>query len=450
MIPRRLQAPSLALVITLVIVGGPAAAFAQTLGTFPWQIAPYCNVVTFTVSVDGAGFRLTGFDNQCGGAQLPAAGAVTPRNDGQYGLSFYVVTPTGLTSHVTAVLNPASISGPWQDSSGNAGTLAFNPVVPAAGAPRPAPVVSTLALADGAVTIAKVGVAAVDSARLADGSVSTVDLADAAVTSDKVSLPFERTINAAVPAFSITNLRSDGIAVRGATSGGSSNGTGVLGISDGLGGQGVVGINASGSGIAVVGRTETGSTGNAGRFENREISNTADVLVVIGAGTGDFIQAGQAANARFRVHNNGDVTADGTFAGGGADVAEFIDATTPLTAGDVVEIDSAAPGRFRVASSASSTHVAGVITTRPGLLMNANDDRDELSEGPALALAGRVPVKVTAENGAITPGDLLVSSSVPGHAMKAPAAAAQGTVIGKALGVLAAGTGVLDMLVMLR
>lgn len=448
MSPRRLRARSIALFISLLTVGGPAAAFAQTLGTFPWQVAPYCNVVTFTVSVDGAGFRLTGFDNQCGGAQLPAAGAVTLRSDGQYGLSFYVVTPTGLTSHVTAVLSPASISGPWHDSSGNAGTLAFNPVAPAAGAPRPAPVVSNALLADGAVTLAKLAAGAVDSARLADGAVSTVDLADAAVTSDKVSLPFVRNRTTAGAAFSITNDHNNGIGVRGATNSG--GGTGVLGVTDGLSGQGVVGISANGSGIAVLGRTESGSTGNAGRFENSESSNTADVLVVVGGGTGELIQAGQAANTRFRVHSNGNVTADGTFTGGGADVAEFIDAVDTLDAGDVVEIDTERAGQFRRAATAVSSAVAGVITTKPGLLMNATDIREKLTDGPALALAGRVPVKVCAENGAIAPGDLLVSSSVPGHAMKAPAAAAQGTVIGKALGVLAGGTGVIEMLVMLR
>jgi hypothetical protein len=35
-----------------------------------------------------------------------------------------------------------------------------------------------------------------------------------------------------------------------------------------------------------------------------------------------------------------------------------------------------------------------------------------------LALNGRVPVKVTEENGPIEPGDLLTTSSLPGHAMK--------------------------------
>ena len=35
-----------------------------------------------------------------------------------------------------------------------------------------------------------------------------------------------------------------------------------------------------------------------------------------------------------------------------------------------------------------------------------------------LALVGIVPVKVSAEGGPIQPGDLLVTSSTPGHAMR--------------------------------
>jgi hypothetical protein len=67
-----------------------------------------------------------------------------------------------------------------------------------------------------------------------------------------------------------------------------------------------------------------------------------------------------------------------------------------------------------------------------------------------LALAGRVPVKVTAENGPIRPGDLLVASSTPGHAMRAPQRVAPGTVVGKAMGTLEQRRGVVEMLVMLR
>jgi hypothetical protein len=59
-------------------------------------------------------------------------------------------------------------------------------------------------------------------------------------------------------------------------------------------------------------------------------------------------------------------------------------------------------------------------------------------------------VKVSAENGPIHPGDLLVSSSTPGHAMKAGPNPAVGTVIGKAMGSLETGSGTLPALIMLQ
>jgi hypothetical protein len=446
----RRSARPFAMLTALLVASGGAAASAQTLGTFPWQIAPYCNVVTFTISVDGAGFRLTGFDDQCGSTQLPAAGAVTLRSDGQYGLSFYVVTPTGLATHLTAVLSPASISGPWHDSAGNSGILAFNPTIPASGSTRPVPLVSTSGLADGAVTAAKVGAGAVDSLRIADGSVSTADLADDAVVDTKILLPFSKVVDVLGVAFGVEN-RANNTNIRAIYGVASLAGTGVQGSVLGNG-QGVWGESA-GSGTGVLGRSTSFGTGNAGRFENLNPSNTAAVLRVStdDAASNDLIRAYLGgSDLKFKVTAAGNVTADGTFTGGGADVAEFVDTFDALEPGDVIEIDPARAGQFRRAASASSSAVAGVITTRPGLLMNATESHETLIDGPALALSGRVPVKVSAENGAIAPGDLLVSSSTPGHAMKASAAPAAGTVVGKALGILASGTGVIDMLVMLR
>ena len=67
-----------------------------------------------------------------------------------------------------------------------------------------------------------------------------------------------------------------------------------------------------------------------------------------------------------------------------------------------------------------------------------------------IALAGVIPVKVTCENGAIHAGDLLVSSSLPGRAMHAPANPQPGTVLGKAMRALTRDSGEIDMLVMLR
>jgi hypothetical protein len=62
---------------------------------------------------------------------------------------------------------------------------------------------------------------------------------------------------------------------------------------------------------------------------------------------------------------------------------------------------------------------------------------------------GIVPCKVSAENGPISPGDLLVTSSTPGHAMR-DADPAVGTVLGKALEEMPSGTGVIKVLVTLQ
>ena len=53
----------------------------------------------------------------------------------------------------------------------------------------------------------------------------------------------------------------------------------------------------------------------------------------------------------------------------------------------------------------------------------------------AVALRGRVPVRVTGEGGPIRAGDRLTTSSTPGHAMRyvRGSSAVRGVVIGKAL-----------------
>jgi hypothetical protein len=53
-----------------------------------------------------------------------------------------------------------------------------------------------------------------------------------------------------------------------------------------------------------------------------------------------------------------------------------------------------------------------------------------------VGLLGQVPTKCITENGSISPGDMLVTSSTAGYAMKAPPSPAIGTIIGKSLGTL--------------
>lgn len=72
--------------------------------------------------------------------------------------------------------------------------------------------------------------------------------------------------------------------------------------------------------------------------------------------------------------------------------------------------------------------VIGIVSTDPNEVIGRNFTPDENPR--PVALNGRVPVKVSTENGAIEAGDYLTSSSIPGVAMKATH---PGQVVGKAM-----------------
>ncbi|MEM4414210.1 MAG: S8 family serine peptidase [Candidatus Caldarchaeum sp.] len=150
--------------------------------------------------------------------------------------------------------------------------------------------------------------------------------------------------------------------------------------------------------------------------------------------------------ALFRIERaTGNVYTDGNFISGGADIAEFILASKALQPGEVVELDPHNPRQYRKAQSAYSPLVAGVVSSAPGVVLGA---KQAAQEGWALlALVGRVPVKATTENGPIRPGDLLTSASKPGYAMRcASPSACEGALLGKALGALDTGEGVILVL----
>jgi hypothetical protein len=137
----------------------------------------------------------------------------------------------------------------------------------------------------------------------------------------------------------------------------------------------------------------------------------------------------------------------------GGDYAESVDVTGKRAGyepGDVLVIDPDAPGKFLESAKPYSTLVAGVYSTKPGTVGRRQTTPKSPDEVP-MALVGIVPVKVTAENGPIKPGDLLVTSSAPGRAMKGTdREQLTGAVIGKALGSLDSGDGVVEVLVSLR
>ncbi|MEI7512533.1 MAG: hypothetical protein WCK01_03680 [Candidatus Uhrbacteria bacterium] len=113
----------------------------------------------------------------------------------------------------------------------------------------------------------------------------------------------------------------------------------------------------------------------------------------------------------------------------GADLAEvYYSNEAGLAPGDVVSIDPTADGMVRRSSGAYDSRAIGVISTRPGLLLSESAKAG--GQPVMVALSGRVPVKVSGENGAIIPGDYLTASTIPGVAMKATRS---GILIGQAL-----------------
>jgi hypothetical protein len=119
--------------------------------------------------------------------------------------------------------------------------------------------------------------------------------------------------------------------------------------------------------------------------------------------------------------------------------------------GDVIAIDTEATSGFALSSAPRSQLVAGVYAADAGLLSSPHpmDPTIRKNEAP-LALVGETLVKVSSENGPIRVGDLLVTSSAPGYAMRADEDPKAGTILGKALQPLNSGQGKIMVLLTLR
>ena len=124
----------------VLAAAGPVAA--QSLGSFTWQLEPYCNRVTITVTQNGGIYTLDGTDDQCGAPQKAAlVGVAAPNPDGTIGFGLNIVSPAGQPIPVQARISIATLSGTWSDNAGNSGTFTFGG--PGGGTPRPAPVTTT-------------------------------------------------------------------------------------------------------------------------------------------------------------------------------------------------------------------------------------------------------------------------------------------------------------------
>jgi len=139
----------------------------------------------------------------------------------------------------------------------------------------------------------------------------------------------------------------------------------------------------------------------------------------------------------------------------GGDYAESVDVAglrTSYEPGDVLVIGPDSGSDVVKSSEPYSTAVTGVYSTKPGVVGRRQTTELKISKTElSMAMIGIVPTKVSAENGPIKRGDLLVTSSIPGYAMKGTdRSRLTGAVIGKALGNLDSGKGLIEAVITLQ
>ena len=283
-------------------------------------------------------------------------------------------------------------------------------------------------------------------------------------------------------------------AVRGQNSATNANGMGVYGIHNG-GGAGVYGQSVSGAGVFGI-----SGTGSSGSFSNTTVSNSSPTLLVSTSGSGAAfsstttgtgraglftINLSTSAASALEATTNGaggvtlklnhtgssgniavfqnsganvariDKTGKGFFNGGtqasGADVAEafaVVGDRSGYEPGDVLVIASGYKRTVEKCSTPYATNVIGVHATKPGMLLTERGVEANLDDLVPMGVVGVLPTKVCNEGGAISAGDLLVTSSRSGYAMKAdPEKLKFGMAIGKALEDFSGDSGMIEVFV---
>jgi archaellum component FlaF (FlaF/FlaG flagellin family) len=140
------------------------------------------------------------------------------------------------------------------------------------------------------------------------------------------------------------------------------------------------------------------------------------------------------------VHGTWNLASGATFLATYADLAERYAADDFYTPGTVLVIGGTQ--EVTVTTERASVARAGIVSTNPAFTLNAIAGDD--TTHPYIALAGRVPCKVT---GMIKKGDLLVTSTVVGHAESAQFGDDPNAAIGRALENFVGDSGVIEVMV---
>jgi hypothetical protein len=242
----------------------------------------------------------------------------------------------------------------------------------------------------------------------------------------------------------------------------STSGVGIAGTSQtsvgvkGEGVTGVAGISQTGDGVSGFGRrgvlgvsidfqgVKGKSTNNAG-----VVGESEKFVGVWGESKSDD-QPGVFGKGKLAARFIGDVEVIGYLSLTNADFAEDFDVIELTESGEVMVLTET--GILHQSTKPYDKKVVGVISGagsyKPGIILDKQDNSDNRKP---IAMMGKVYCKVDADVSPIETGDMLTTSNIPGHAMKAvDPLKAFGAVIGKALVSLNQGKGLIPILVVLQ
>jgi hypothetical protein len=182
--------------------------------------------------------------------------------------------------------------------------------------------------------------------------------------------------------------------------------------------------------------TYTGTCGSGGELITDQSDTWDNAYIIYGTvvtgGTGGTVQfrwaQGSSSGTPAIVRGGGQMIA---YKISGADLAEaYYTKDNTVGPGDIVRVDGSLNAGVTKSQGAYDSQAIGVVSTQPGYVLGDPNAIGTEGRPVLLALSGRIPVKVSLENGPVEAGDYLTTSSTPGVAMKATK---PGQMIGKAL-----------------
>ncbi len=180
-------------------------------------------------------------------------------------------------------------------------------------------------------------------------------------------------------------------------------------------------------------------------------TNGSERLRILGTGAVQIGYSGSYVTS-YGLDVNGTIHASNVIGCSYQDVAEWVPASTNMSAGTVVVLNPDEKNEVMPSATPYDATVAGVVSAKPGIVLG-----EASPEKAQVATTGRVKVKVDATKSPIKIGDLLVTSDKPGTAMKSIPVNVSGismhrpgTIIGKALEPLPSGEGEILVLLSLQ